>query len=299
MSEFIYGKVKEDIRSSFGNPNGAAMSRGVDAGDADQITRANARAARAVIRGKRSKQLHDLTVDVEGDEALAVDVEAHHGSRIVLDRALERGCWRRLESEEHAPERPDEQSFERRRGEHRGTGAPRLTERQREQSSRSEADEQREEHAGREKREEVRGMRGCGMRVCTVCVACMELSGVSVAGVNISGVNISAVTVATMSVAGVPVSIVSDVGEAADRHRGEASTAQREAKPIDVHTYKYYASSDGLVTGSLARRDGRTKGTPAGAGVPFKCFTDQSFRLLTPGRGSPGTSAAASTRRTR
>jgi hypothetical protein len=29
---------------------------------------------------------------------------------------------------------------------------------------------------------------------------------------------------------------VSDVREAADRHRGEASTAQREAKPIDVHT---------------------------------------------------------------
>jgi hypothetical protein len=96
----------------------------------------------------------------------------------------------------------------------------------------------------------------------------------------------------------VPLSIMSDMGEAADRHRGEACTAQREAKPIDVHTYKYYASGDGLVTGPR-RVDGRTKGTPAGAGVPFQCFTDQSFRLLTPGTGSPGTSAAASTRRTR
>ena len=275
------------------------MSRGVDAGNADQITRANARAARAVIRGKRGKQLHDLTVDVESDEALAVDVEAHHGSRIVLDRALERGRGRRLESEEHAPERPDEQPLERRRGEHRGAGTPRLTERQREQPASAEADEQREQHAWREERKEpagVRGMRRCGMRGCALRVRTIRVASMKFSGV---GVCVSTVSVSAIAVAGVPVSIMSDVGEAADRHRGEASTAQREAKPIDVHTYKYYASNDGLVTGAPARWDGRTKGTPAGASVPFKCFTDQSFRLLTPGRGSPGTSAAASTRRTR
>jgi len=137
----------------------------------------------------------------------------------------------------------------------------------------------------------VRGMRLCGMRMCAIRVTGMDLGGV--------GVCVSTVSVSAIAVAGVPVSIMSDMGEAADRHRGEASTAQREAKPIDVHTYKYYASNDGLVTGAPARWDGRTKGTPAGASVPFKCFTDQSFRLLTPGRGSPGTSAAASTRRTR
>ena len=223
------------------------MPRGVDAGDADQITRANARAARAVIRGKRSKQLHDLTVDVEGDEALAVDVEAHHGSRIVLDRALERCRRRRLESEEHAPEWPDEQSLERRRGEHRGAGTPRLTERQREQSARSEADEQREQHAGREERKEpagVSGMRRCGMRLCGMRLCGMRVCAIRVTGVDLSGVCVSTVSVSAIAVAGVPVSVMSDMGEAADRHRGEASTAQREAKPIDVHTYKYYASSD-------------------------------------------------------
>src|SRR6188472_222698 len=90
MSEFIRGRVKGDIRSPFGNPNGAAMSCGVDARDANQIARAHARAARAVFRGECGEQLHDLTVDVECDEPLTIRVEAHHGARVVFDRALER-----------------------------------------------------------------------------------------------------------------------------------------------------------------------------------------------------------------
>ena len=84
-------------------------------------------------------------------------------------------------------------------------------------------------------------MCGCAVRVCAirvgaVCVACMELGGVGVAGVDMSAITVATMTVATMTVAGVPVTIMSDMGEAADCHRGEASTAQREAKPIDVHT---------------------------------------------------------------
>ena len=82
---------------------------------------------------------------------------------------------------------------------------------------------------------------------------------------------VSAVRVAGVSagpLSSVPVSVVSDVGEAADRHRGEASSAQREGEPIDVHTTEYYAPNDCLVTGvgrrgvqiprlaALARDDG-------------------------------------------
>jgi hypothetical protein len=129
MSEFIGGRVKDDIRTPVGNPHGAAMSCGVDARDANQIARAYARAARAVFCRECGEQLHDLSVDVERDEPLAIGVEAHHGARVVLDRGLERGSGRGLEAEEHAPERPDEQSLERRGDEHRGTGAPRLAER--------------------------------------------------------------------------------------------------------------------------------------------------------------------------
>src|SRR5919106_3720375 len=62
MSEFIRGRVKGDIRSPFGNPNGAAMSCGVDARDANQIARANARAARAIFCGEGGEQLYDLAV---------------------------------------------------------------------------------------------------------------------------------------------------------------------------------------------------------------------------------------------
>ena len=105
------------------------MSCGVDARDANKIARANARAARAVFSSERSQKLHDLAVDVERDEALAVGVEPHHGARVVLDRALERRGGRRLEAKEHAPERADEQSLEGRRREQRGTGTPRLAER--------------------------------------------------------------------------------------------------------------------------------------------------------------------------
>src|SRR5215212_1490360 len=93
------------------------MARGVDAGNADEITGANPCAARAVVRGESGEQLHDLTVDVERDESLTVRVESHHGAGVVLDRALERHGGRRLEAEEHAPERTDEQSLERRCGE--------------------------------------------------------------------------------------------------------------------------------------------------------------------------------------
>jgi hypothetical protein len=149
----------------------------------------------------------------------------------------------RLEAEEHAPERTDEQSFEAGRGEHRGTGAPGLTERRCKQTARAEANEQREQHARRKERGENAG--GCGLRRSGRRLPCGELGGVCVGGVTVRGVamrDVRAVaTVPPMSgvtaVAGVAaLAGVTDVGEAAHRHRGEASTAKREAEPIDVHT---------------------------------------------------------------
>src|SRR5215212_7880441 len=100
MSVFMDGRMKEVVRSPVGNADDTAMARGVDAGNADEITGANACAARAVVRGECGEQLHDLTVDVERDESLAVRVEAHHGAGVVLDRALERRSGRGLEAEQ-------------------------------------------------------------------------------------------------------------------------------------------------------------------------------------------------------
>src|SRR5215218_7346035 len=129
MSVFIELEVKEDVRSRVGNPDGTAMTRGVDAGDPHEITRADAGAARAIVGGEGGEQLHHLTIDIQGDEALAIRVEPHHGACVVLDRALEGRGRGGLEAEQHAPERADQESLERGRGEDGGAGAPWLAER--------------------------------------------------------------------------------------------------------------------------------------------------------------------------
>jgi hypothetical protein len=59
----------------------------------------------------------------------------------------------------------------------------------------------------------------------------VHLGGVCVADVAICTMSVSAVPVSS-----VPVSVVPDVGDTADRHRGEASGTQREGEPIQVHT---------------------------------------------------------------
>ena len=79
-------------------------------------------------------------------------------------------------------------------------------------------------------------MRGYAVRMSRVKLGGVRVARVHISAMTVATVTVGTVAVATMSVAGVPVSIVSDMGEAANRHRGEASTAQREAKPIDVHT---------------------------------------------------------------
>src|SRR5689334_23962520 len=122
------GEVEECVRSGFRHADGAAIARGVDARDANDVARADARAARAIVRSERRQELHDLPIDIQRDQPLAIRVESHHRSSVVLDRALERRGRSGLEAEEQAPERADDQPFERRRGEHRGTHAPWLAE---------------------------------------------------------------------------------------------------------------------------------------------------------------------------
>src|SRR5689334_23295133 len=122
------GEVGECVRSGFRHADGAAIARGVDARDANDVARADARAARAIVRSERRQELHDLSIDVQRDQPLAIRVESHHRSRVVLDRAFERRGGRGLEAEEHAPERTDEQPLERRGGEHGGAHAPGLAE---------------------------------------------------------------------------------------------------------------------------------------------------------------------------
>jgi len=47
------------------------------------------------------------------------------------------------------------------------------------------------------------------------------------AGVTTAVSTVSVASVSAVAMSRVPVAVVSDVGEAADRHRGEASSAQR------------------------------------------------------------------------
>ena len=212
------------------------MARGVDAGYADEITGANACAARAVVRGECGEQLHDLAVDVERDETLAVDIEAHHGARVVLDSGLEGRGGGGLEAEEHPPERPDEQSFERGGGERRHAGAPWLAKWSGEQPAGAEADEQGEQHARREEGLEPSGAVSVALMRVVAVLAVARMSGVTVrrvsvkgvagAGLDMSkvgGVAMSGVTMPTMPT----VPVMSHVSESADRHRGEPGTTQR------------------------------------------------------------------------
>src|SRR5436190_16340772 len=57
----IYVEVEECVRSGFGHADGAAVARGVDARDANDVARADARAARAIVGSERRQELHDLS----------------------------------------------------------------------------------------------------------------------------------------------------------------------------------------------------------------------------------------------
>jgi hypothetical protein len=80
--------------------------------NAHEITGANAYATRALVRCERREELHELSVELEGDEAVAVGIEAGDGAGFVFDRGLEGRGFAGFEAEEESPERADEGGFE-------------------------------------------------------------------------------------------------------------------------------------------------------------------------------------------
>ena len=194
--------------SRFRQTDGATISRGVNARDANNVARADAHAARAFVRGESRQELHDLSIDIQRDQPLAIRVEAHHRSSIVLDRTLQRQSGRGLEAEEHAPERTDEQPLEGGRREESNTSTPRLAERRGDETARAEADEQREENAWREQGHDPSRAVPAGMVSVTgvhrVSMSSVSVPGVSVCAVRMSTVRMSAVRVTLSTVSAVP-----------------------------------------------------------------------------------------------
>ena len=107
----------------------------------------NADTAGPIIRGERGEQLNDLSIDVERDETAPTGVESCHGTRLVVDRALEGIRRPGLEAEEKAPERTDEQGLECGSGSQSDPELKRLAERSGRDSTRAEADHEGEQEA--------------------------------------------------------------------------------------------------------------------------------------------------------
>jgi hypothetical protein len=80
--------------------------------NAHEITGVNAYATRTLVRCERGEELNELSVELEGDEAVAVRVEAGDGAGFVFDRGLEGRGFAGFEAEEESPEGADEKGFE-------------------------------------------------------------------------------------------------------------------------------------------------------------------------------------------
>jgi hypothetical protein len=132
--------------------NGAATARRIDFGDAHEIAGADANATRTIVGGERREQLNDLSIDIDRNEAAAICVEAGDGTRIVFDGAFERDGRSRLEAEEEAPDRPDEERLERGGANDGRTKLPGLAKWSSEQAAGTEADHECEQHPWREQR---------------------------------------------------------------------------------------------------------------------------------------------------
>src|SRR5262245_51224158 len=77
MMVFIFGYRRE--KGSTQGCYGATAAGRVHVCDANEITTANPDATRAIIRGKVCEQLNELAVDVDGNEAISVRIEARDG----------------------------------------------------------------------------------------------------------------------------------------------------------------------------------------------------------------------------
>jgi hypothetical protein len=103
---------EREKRLARGLSDRASTSRGVYLRDAHEITGANPYATRALFRCERREELNELSVELEGDEAVAVRVEAGDGAGFIFYRRFESGGFAGFEAEEESPEGADEGSFE-------------------------------------------------------------------------------------------------------------------------------------------------------------------------------------------
>src|SRR6185503_6973403 len=70
-------------------------------------------------RSQGAEELHDLSIQLHGDEAVALGIEVRRGLCPIADAALERESRRRLEAKEKVPQRSEHAEFENQPTEHR------------------------------------------------------------------------------------------------------------------------------------------------------------------------------------
>src|SRR5258708_11750386 len=90
----------------------AAIPCRIDGRDPDAITGAHRGAERAIVLLERGEQLYDLSVEIDGDEALTVLVERGNRCALVIDAALEHQRRLRDEAKGEVPDRRRESPLE-------------------------------------------------------------------------------------------------------------------------------------------------------------------------------------------
>jgi len=198
----------------------ASASLGVYFRDAHEITGANAYATRALVRCERCEELDELPVELEGDEAVAVRVEAGDGAGFVFDRGLEGGGFAGLEAKEESPEGADEGGFEDYSCGECGGEAEGLVEGRSQNAGGSEADEEGEEEA----RGKERGPLPPATRARSA--AASHARGADAGDSDGRAARVSRVQVA--DVCGMRLAGVGAMREASDRHDAESHRARGE-----------------------------------------------------------------------
>jgi hypothetical protein len=163
--------------------------------DAETVTGTHADPGIAVLVSQGAEHLHELSIELDGNEPVSARIEARRGARFIGNAALE--CDRRLrfEATEESPERRDHETLEDNPtddgdAEHQPADANEAAD---QEPCRAEANEEAEENPGREKR--------------THAMAEALVYGASARGMTVV-VYAMAVRRAMMRVAGVPTMMV-------------------------------------------------------------------------------------------
>ena len=235
------GEVEECVRSGFGHADGAAIARGVDARDANDVARADARAARAIVRERaspgaaRSVHRHPTRPAPGHSRRIPSPLARRPRSRSRASRRARtrsgRACARA--DRRAAPRTRPRRARRRRRATARRAAsatsppAPKPTSSaNRTRGERRDDDPSRALLAGVMRVMRVCGVRGAVPRVRRVRDRCERDRRGRVSAVR------------TMAGVGAPWPAVSDVpklGEPSHRHRGEPGAAESEAEAIEIH----------------------------------------------------------------